>query len=129
VARWVLTIGAILAWLFGAMLMLAPAPFFAPIGIDVTDKVATIAQNQGAALVAIGVIDFLARRVTDPTALRAVLYGNVVVQALSLAVAVRALALGIFPAKGAPSLVIHVVLGALFVLALRRPPATAPEPR
>jgi nitrate reductase gamma subunit len=107
----------------------SPTATFAPIGIDVTDKVATIAQNQGAALIAIGVIDFLARRVTDPSALRAVLYGNVVVQALSLAVSVRALALGIFPAKGAPSVVIHVVLGVLFVLALRRGPAAAPEAR
>jgi hypothetical protein len=129
VARWVLTIAAVLAWLFGAILMLAPAPFFAPVGIPVDDKVATIAQNQGAALIAIGVIDFLARRVTDPVALRAVLYGNLVVQALSLAVALRALALGIFPAKGAPSVVIHVVLGVLFALALRRPPASAPYPR
>src|SRR5690349_9005838 len=119
-ARWVLAVGAALAWLFGAMLMLAPGPFFAPIGIAVDDKIATIAQNQGAALVAIGVIDFLARRVTDPAALRAVLWGNIVVQALSLAVAVRALALGIFPPKGAPSVAIHVVLGALFAVALRR---------
>jgi len=120
VARWVLTIGAVLAWVFGAMLLLAPGPFFAPIGIAVDDKIATIAQNQGAALIAIGVIDFLARRVTDPAALRAVLWGNIVVQALSLAVAVRALALGIFPTKGAPSVVIHVVLGALFAVALTR---------
>jgi nitrate reductase gamma subunit len=127
VARWLLTIGAVLACLFGAMLMLAPAPFFAPIGIEVTDKVATIAQNQGAALIAIGVIDFLARRVTDRAALRAVLWGNVVVQMLSLAVAVRALALGIFPPKGAPSVVIHVVLGVLFAIALRRPPVAAPD--
>ena len=129
VARWVLTIAAVLAWLFGAMLLFAPGPFFAPIGIAVDDKIATIAQNQGAALIAIGVIDFLARRVTDRDALRAVLWGNIVVQALSLAVAVRALALGIFPPKGAPSVVIHVVLGALFALALRRPPVTAPERR
>src|SRR5207253_9185894 len=43
-----------------------------------------------------------------------------VVQMLSLAVAVRALALGLFPAKGAPSVVIHVVLGALFAVALAR---------
>jgi hypothetical protein len=49
-----------------------------------------------------------------------VLAGNLVVQVLSLAVAVRALALGLFPAKGAPSVVIHVVLSALFAVALAR---------
>jgi len=120
VIRWALTIGAVLAWLFGAMLLLVPGPFFAPIGITMTDKIATIAQNQGAALIAIGVIDFLARGTTDRTALRAVLVGNLVIQVLSLLVAIRALALGIFPPQGAPSVVIHLVLGTLFALALRR---------
>ena len=118
--RWALTIGAVLAWLFGAMLLLVPGPFFAPIGITMTDKIATIAQNQGAALISIGVIDFLARGTTDRTALRAVLVGNLVIQVLSLLVAIRALALGIFPPQGAPSVVIHLVLGTLFALALRR---------
>jgi hypothetical protein len=120
VIRRVLTLGAVLAWLFGAMLLLAPGPFFAPIGIVLDEKLATIAQNQGAALIAIGLIDFLARGVTDAAALRAVLIGNLVIQLLSLAIAVRALALGIFPPQGAPAVVIHVVLGILFGLALRR---------
>jgi hypothetical protein len=71
-------------------------------------------------LVGIGVIDFLAQRTTDRTALRAILAGNLVVQIVSLAVAVRALALGLFPASGAPSVVVHVVLGALFAVALAR---------
>jgi hypothetical protein len=126
VIRWVLIIGAVLAWIFGTMLILAPGPFFAPIGIAMTDKIATIAQNQGAALISIGVINFLARGTTDRTALRAVLVGNLVIQVLSLLVAVRALALGIFPPQGAPSVVIHLVLGTLFVLALRRV-GTAPR--
>jgi hypothetical protein len=59
--RLVLTLGAVLAWIFGAMLLLAPGPFFAPIGIAVDEKVATIAQNQGAALIAVGLINFLCR--------------------------------------------------------------------
>jgi len=118
--RWALTIGAVLAWIFGAMLLFAPGPFFAPIGVVVTDKIAAVAQAQGAILVGLGVINFLARGTVDPTALRAVLVGNLVVQLLSLGVAIRALALGIFPPQGAPSIVVHVVLGALFALALRR---------
>jgi hypothetical protein len=118
--RRVLTLGAVLAWIFGAMLILTPGPFFAPIGIAVDEKVATIAQNQGAALIAIGLINFLCRGVTDAAALRAVLLGNLVLQLLSIVVVVRALALGIFPPQGAPALVIHAVLGTLFALALRR---------
>ena len=118
--RVVLTLGAVLAWIFGGMLLLAPGPFFAPVGIVVDDKVATIAQNQGAALIAIGLIDFLARKVTDAAALRAVLVGNLVVQLLALGIVVRALTLGIFPSHGAPAVAVHLVLGTLFGLALRR---------
>lgn len=118
--RLVLTLGAVLAWIFGTMLLLAPGPFFAPMGIAVDAKVATIAQNQGAALIAIGVIDFLARGVTDARGLRAVLVGNLVIQLLSLGIVVRALALGILPPQGAPAVAIHLVLGTLFALALRR---------
>ena len=118
--RIVLTLGAVLAWIFGAMLLLAPGPFFAPMGIVMDEKVATIAQNQGAALISIGLINFLCRGVTDATALRAVLLGNMVIQLLSLGIVVRALALGIFPPRGAPALVIHVILGTLFAVALRR---------
>ena len=123
--RWVLIIGAVLAWIFGAMLLFAPGPFFAPIGVVVTDKIAAVAQAQGAILVGLGFINFLARDTVDPVALRAVLVGNLVVQLLSLGVAVRAVALGIVPSQGAPSIVIHVVLGALFALALRRVQAGA----
>ena len=46
--------------------------------------------------------------------------GHLLRRALQVAVALRALALGLFPAKGAPSVVIHVVLGALFAVALAR---------
>ena len=118
--RWLLVVAAVLAWIIGAALLFSPGPFFAPVGIDVTPKVATIAQAQGALLVGIGVINFLARRVTDRAGLRAILAGNLVVQLISLIVALRALALGLFQASGAPSVVIHVVLGALFAVALVR---------
>jgi hypothetical protein len=123
VTRWLLAVSAALAWLFAAMLLFAARQFEAPIGIDVTDKVATIAQAQGAVLAGIGAINFFARRVVDPAAVRAVLGGNLVVQVLSLGVAGRALALGIFPVAAAPSAAFHLILGALFAVALARVPA------
>jgi hypothetical protein len=58
--------------------------------------------------------------VTDGAALRAVLLGNLAIQLLSLGIALRALALGILPSQGAPAVVIHVILGTLFAVALRR---------
>lgn len=116
--RWLLIVAAVLAWLFGLMLLFNARAFEAPVGIDVTDKVATIAQAQGATLLGLGVTNWLARNLTDRAALTAVLSGNLVVQLLSLAVATRALVLHIFPVQGAPAIVIHLALGTAFALAL-----------
>jgi len=118
--RWLLIVAAVLAWVFGLMLLFDARAFEAPVGIDVTDKVATIAQAQGATLVGLGVTNWLARNLTDAAGLRAVLGGNLVVQVMSLGVAARAVLLHIFPIQGAPAIAIHVLVGAAFTVALVR---------
>ena len=129
--RWLLMVSAVLAWLFGLMLLFDARAFEAPVGIDVTDKVATIAQAQGAILLGLGVINWLGRNLTDARALSPILAGNLVVQLASLGVAARALLLHIFPSQGAPAVVIHVLLGVGFAVALvrvRRPSPTSASP-
>jgi len=119
-----LSIAAVLAWLFGAALLVAPEPFYAPAGIQMTPMLATVAQAHGATLVGLGVIDWLARG-AEKHGLVAVLTGNLVVQLLSLVVVLRTMALGAGAAV-APGVVIHVVLGGLFALFLwkaKRQPA------
>jgi len=120
--RLFLAIAAVLAWLFGAGLLLAPAQFYAPTGIEMTPMLATIAQAHGATLVGLGVVNWLARN-AERQGLGAVLTGNLVVQVLSLGVVIRTMTLGAGMAV-APGVVIHVLLGALFayfLLRLRRP--------
>ncbi len=111
-----LAIAAILAWLFGAALLVVPDKFYAPTGIAMTPMLATLAQAHGATLIGLGFIDWLARE-ADKRGLIAVLAGNLVVQLLSLGVVLRTLALGAGSAV-APGVVIHVVLGALFAFFL-----------
>jgi len=113
-----LSIAAVLAWLFGAALILAPAGFYAPTGIAMTPLLATIAQAHGATLFGLGVIDWMSRSATGASA-RAVLAGNLVVQVLSLGVVLRTMSLGAGAAV-APGVVIHVVLGGLFAFFLAR---------
>jgi hypothetical protein len=113
-----LSIAAILAWIFGAMLLLIPANFYEPTGIVMTPMLATIAQAHGATLVGLGLIDWLARN-AERQGLVAVLAGNLVVQILSLAVVVRTMLLGAGMAV-APGVVIHVVLGGFFAYFLAR---------
>ena len=111
-----LSIAAVLAWLFGAMLLLAPGPFYAPIGLTMTPMVASVAQAHGASLVGLGVINWMARG-ANRQGLVTVLTGNLVVQILSLGVAIRTVMVGA-GAGATPSIFIHVVLGVLFLFFL-----------
>ncbi len=113
-----LSIAAILAWIFGVMLLLVPAKFYVPTGIVLTPLLATVAQAHGATLIGLGMVDWLARG-ADRVGLTAVMAGNLVVQVLSLLVVVRTMSLGAGAAV-APGVVIHVVLGGLFAFFLVR---------
>jgi hypothetical protein len=107
-----ISIAAVLAWIFGAALLLAPAKFYAPAGILFTPMLATVAQAHGATLFGLGVVNWLGRN-ADKKGLIAILAGNLVVQILSLFVVLRTMTLGAGSAV-APGVVIHVVLGGLF---------------
>lgn len=113
-----LAIAAVLAWLFGIALLAMPEKFYQPMGLAMTPMLATIAQAHGATLFGLGVIDWMARG-AEGRGLVAVLAGNLVVQLLSLAVAIRVMTLGAGAAM-APALVIHVALGAGFASFLAR---------
>jgi hypothetical protein len=113
-----LAVAAVLAWMFGAALLFAPGPFYAPTGIPMTPMLGTIAQAHGATLIGLGVVDWLARG-AERSGLRAVLAGNLVVQVLSLGVVIRTMSLGAGAAV-APGVVIHVVLGGSFAFFLVR---------
>lgn len=113
-----LSIAGVLAWLFGAMLLFAPARFYQPTGMVLTPMLATLAQAHGATLIGMGTVIWLARN-ANGQGLIAVLAGNLVVQALSLAVVIRTMALGAGAAV-APGVVIHVVLGSFFLFFLLR---------
>ena len=115
-----LSITAVLAWLFGLMLLLQPAKFYEPTGIVLTPMLATLAQAHGATLVGLGFINWFARN-ADRHGLFAVLAGNLVVQILSLWVVAITMRLGA-GMKVAPAIGIHVVLGALYTFFLTRLP-------
>jgi hypothetical protein len=123
-----LSFAAILAWLFGAMLLLRPAGFYAPTGILMTPLIATLAQAHEVTLVGLGVINWLARNATG-TGLRAVLTGNLVIQGLSLwgVFGTMSLRPGL---RVAPGALIHIVLGGFFAYFLsrssREPTASSP---
>ena len=113
-----LSTAALLAWLFGLMLLTMPEKFYAPTGMTLTPMLATLAQAHGATLIGLGCIDWLARDVTGK-GLVAVLTGNLVSQLLSLYVVLHTMSLGTVMAV-APGVVIHVVLSSLFAFFLMK---------
>lgn len=107
-----LSISAVLAWLFGLASLFLPATLYAPLGIAMTPAIVTIAQAQGASLIGLGFINWLARSLRGQ-AIVPVLAGNLVVQAVSLGVIVYSfLSVG---SGDIPGIVIHILLGGFFL--------------
>jgi hypothetical protein len=122
-----LGIAAVLAWLFGLMMLVAPAQFYAPVGITLTPMLATIPQAHGATLIGLGTVNWLGRR-AEGSGLVAILAGNLVTQVLSFAVAVRIAMLGAGSAA-TPAFAIHTILGVTFLVFLVRASRSSPTPR
>jgi hypothetical protein len=116
--RIALLIGGAAAMLFGLALLVFPASMLAGFGLAVPTEAKVLSRDVGATLIGLGVINWMARNATGE-ALRALLVGNVVVQALELVVNGFEIFAGEIPLQAAGGLLIHLVLGAVFVLAMR----------
>ena len=115
-------IGGVAALVFGLALLVFPTSMLAGFGLSVPTEAKVLSRDVGATLIGLGVINWMARNATGET-LRALLVGNVVVQALELVVNGYEIAVGDLPTQAAGGLLIHLVLGAIFVLAMRAPSA------
>lgn len=112
-------LGAIAAFVFGLALLVFPATMLVGFGLATPNEGVVLSRDVGATLIGLGVINWMARGATG-AALRGILVGNVVVQALEIVVNGYEIVAGALPGQAAPGLVIHLVLGAIFVAAMRR---------
>ncbi|TMG69814.1 MAG: hypothetical protein E6H81_09170 [Chloroflexi bacterium] len=117
--RLALMLGAIAAFVFGLALLVFPTTMLAGFGLGTPNEGVVLSRDVGATLIGLGVINWMARSATG-TPLRAILVGNVVVQALEIVVNGYEVAAGALPVQAAPGLVIHLLLGAIFITAMRR---------
>jgi hypothetical protein len=117
-------IGGVAAVVFGLALFVSPESMLAGFGLATPAAAKVLSRDVGATLIGLGVINWMARNATGET-LRALLVGNVVVQALELVVNTYEIAIGDIPTQAAGGLLIHLVLGAVFVLAMRSSPSRA----
>ena len=117
-------IGGVAAIFFGLGLLVFPTTMLAGFGLGVPVEATVLSRDVGATLIGLGVINWMARNATGEV-LRALLVGNVVVQALELLVNGYEIAVHDLPTQAAGGLLIHLVLGAVFVLAMRSPSSRA----
>jgi hypothetical protein len=117
-------IGGIAAFGFGLALLVFPTSMLAGFGLAVPNEAKVLSRDVGATLIGLGVINWMARNATGDV-LRALLVGNVVVQALELLISSYEIAVGDLPTQSAGGLLIHLALGAVFVLAMRSESARA----
>ena len=111
-------IGGLAAFVFGLALLVFPTSTLASFGLPVSTEARVLSRDIGATLIGLGVINWMARNATGE-ALRALLVGNVVVQALEFLINGWEIVVGDLPTQAAPGLLIHLALGAVYVLAMR----------
>ena len=117
--RLALIIGAAQSFVFGLPLLLFPSLVLALSGLSLPDAGVAIARGAGATVTGLGVIDWMLRNTTGAT-LRGLLAGNLAVQGLSLIVNGGEVLAGHVPIQAASASVLHLVLSAMFLAALRR---------
>ena len=122
--RLALMIGGIAALVFGLALFVVPVSMLGGFGLGVPTEAKILSRDVGATLIGLGVLNWMARNATGEV-LRALLVGNVVVQALEILINGYEIFVGELPSQAAGGLFIHLVLGAIFVLAMRSPPSGA----
>lgn len=108
------TFNAVLATIFGAAFVLAPAQIMAPYGAPLPAQGLAVAQLLGAALVGVGVLTWRARSLAVTDALRAIVPGLLVANAISAAVIVLAQLKGPGNIFGWLTAALYLLLAALY---------------
>jgi len=114
-----LSIGAVVAVIAGLGFAVAPAQLLSGFGFGAPNEALVVTRDIGVTLIGLGILNWLARAATGP-AVRAILIGNLFIQAAELVVNGWEIAAGMIPAQAAGGIVLHVALGLVFLLALRR---------
>ena len=116
-----LTLSAVLSFLIGLSMLMAPERMLVHIARSVDPSAFHVLQWAGDTLLAIGIINFLARYDEGSEALRAVMIGNIMFHALETGVDIYHFCIGFLNVFGLISLLtLHLILLAGFIHYLRQ---------
>jgi hypothetical protein len=114
-----LSVGGVLAIVFGAALTFLPVAMLGGFGLGAPNEAVILSRDVGVTLIGVGILNWMARGATG-TALRAILVGNLFIQVAEFVVNAYEIASGALPGAAAGGLVIHVVLAVIFAIPLMR---------
>ncbi|HNP97670.1 MAG TPA: hypothetical protein PKK99_01370 [Bacteroidia bacterium] len=109
-------ISALLAGLFGVMMLLTPSRAAEGFGMNSTPETAILFRALGAMILSTGLMNFLVRNHPDNVTLKAVLLTNIITHALSIVADMWAVSDGVLAfSKAAPGQLTHlfVAIGSL----------------
>lgn len=105
-----LSITAVIGFLYGVVTLLAPAAYLQMLGLDANPSAVLQARYFGAAVLGAGLMLGMARKAQEPSIQRALSLGNLVVVTGSAIVSVLGIAQGLLSAMGWAFLASEVVL-------------------
>jgi len=105
-----LTIAAVIAIVFGLAFVAVPALMLTQYGIVATPALVIMARFFGATLLNLGLVLFLARRVTEPAIRLGIARGSLIGAVVGLLVAIHGQRIGAVNALGWSSVAIYVLL-------------------
>ncbi len=108
-----LMVDAVIAFAFGLGLVLIPAQLTSLYNIALNPGGVVVGQLLGATLLGFGALNWLARNVRDAPAMRAIVLGNLIADALGFAIALLSQLAGVggVNAFGWSTVVIYLLLG------------------
>lgn len=105
-----LTVAGGISVLFGLGFLLFPSSVLAPYGVHTDPTGHFVAQFLGAALLEVGLIFFLARRIDDPSTMRGIALGACIGELAGFWVALRIQRTGLISAMGWSTVAIYGLL-------------------
>jgi hypothetical protein len=105
-----LVVAAVIGAVYGIAFVVATGPLLSLFGITLDKAGTLVAQLFGGALIALAVVNWFARNVTDPEARQAVIFGNLAGDVVGFVVILLGQLAGITNALGWSSVAIYLLL-------------------
>jgi hypothetical protein len=105
-----LMVAAVIGAVYGIAFVVATGPLLSLFGISLDKAGTLVAQLFGGALIALAVVNWFARNVTDPEARQAVVYGNLAGDVVGFVVILLGQLAGIANVLGWSSVAIYLLL-------------------